>query len=151
MRHGVDLLLVMGEADRTHGPARARAFERAVVEAAAIAQAPTAAVEGQQWHDQDVWLQGCLVGLGLGDAPYAAIHGMAGRPGAEDERFALALHHRHGEAKALPVEPTQQRPDAKLVSQGRKPGDDTALRRGPQEIEPLPRHRLPRPCPDLAA
>jgi hypothetical protein len=96
---------------------------------------PTAGgIEGQERHQHDVGLKHRLVGFGLGDAPYGLIHGVARRPGAEDERQALALHDRHGERMALAVEAPQQRPGAELIRERGEARNDGPFLGKPQGL-----------------
>ena len=77
-------------------------------------------------------MSGSSAGLSaLGSAmPHTrAVHGVARRPGAEQQRLALALHDGQRQLVAVAGEPAQQRPDAKLVGDRREAGDDGASRR----------------------
>ena len=128
MRHRVDLQLVVCDADGYHGLNGPQPRERAVVEAAAVAEAIARGIEGEQRHQHDVGLEHRLVGQRLGDAPLHLAHRITRAPGAKHERQPLALHHRQAEPIALAAEPRQQCRRVDLVADGGEARDDGARR-----------------------
>ena len=73
-------------------------LERAVVEAAAIAQAPALLVAGEQRHEQRIGLDDLAPGRRMKRAEHARLERIARPPGAKDQRLPLARPRRAARA-----------------------------------------------------
>ena len=84
IRHGGDFADPVGDADRMHGPDRAKAGQAPIVIAGAVADAVAAPVEAGERHEQKIRIDGGrrLEGLGNRHRPDARW----GRPAAIDEK-----------------------------------------------------------------
>src|SRR6516225_870818 len=94
-------LIVEADPHGGDGLLGAQAGQRAVIEAAAIAQPPSILVAGEQRHDQRIGLHDLAPDRGLQRAEHARLQRIARPPGPEQQRQALALHHRERELATL--------------------------------------------------
>src|SRR5262249_9770775 len=94
--------------DLVPGPQRR---ERAIVEAAAVAQAPSLFIAGKQWNDQRFRLERLALGRRLQGAEHAGFERIAGPPGAKQQTLAAALHDRQRQLAAGIEELDHQRAD----------------------------------------
>ena len=125
MGDGVDLLLVVGDADGDERPCARAAVQRAVVEAAAVAE-PIAAASNARSGTSTT--SGSSTASSGGSAmPHTPLP--ISSPGAQarnSERLALALHHRQRQRGSPRLQAAQQRPGAISSASGAEAGDDAA-------------------------
>src|SRR6266545_2547399 len=109
---------------------------RQIVVASSITDALAAAIEGQEWHEQDIGKDFGRVGGGLADAPSAGNKPLAKGKGAHGERFAASGHRRQRELRAAACELAHQR-DRIDFAPDRHESRDDRLRRYRHGERPL--------------
>ena len=100
MGHGVDPLLVVGNADRDDFLRGAEPGQRSVVKAAAVAEPVALRIEGQQRREHNVRLDLRRARQRLADAPRDLGERVLRLPGTEEKRRALPRHHGKSEPEA---------------------------------------------------